>query len=327
MSHRPAHNTSLSRSARLACYLGPPSAILLTAIASPRTALLAPLAFLPTAWFYHRWRRSNKLNPARRGALEPMVWIYASCGTLGLAAVAVVQTIAGYATTFLLFGPSQSREDFVTEALRSTVDDLTPSQLARRAQLASTWQNWVFMLLFSFLMAGLLEESLKYLPIAYARRQPPSRKRHPRNSYLDYTLAGALSFGVVEGIGSLHAAVEQGHESWARLLLTLFERVVLGSTGHVLVALLTALRAIRRDAYGDRLGWWGVVGPAVLWHGTYDFFAFSFSALEGNVGWIHPTGVWRVAAMVSGAFAMVATVGWRVRSEWRALDERDRRRE
>jgi RsiW-degrading membrane proteinase PrsW (M82 family) len=129
-------------------------------------------------------------------------------------------------------------------------------------------------------MAGLVEETLKYLPIAYARRRDAAQRRD--RAYIDYALAGALSFGVIENIGFLYASCEKGHESWARLLLTVFERVVVGASGHLLVAALTALRAIRRDYYGEKLSWWGVVGSSV---------AMAFSTVEGSAGWIHPTGM------------------------------------
>jgi hypothetical protein len=149
-------------------------------------------------------------------------------------------------------------------------------------------------------MAGLLEETLKYLPIAYARRQGTDAQRKPRNrAYIDYALAGALSFGVVENIAFPYASCEKGNEAWPNLLRTVFERIVIGSTGHLLVACLTALCAIRRDYYGEQLSWLDVVGPAANLHGTFDFVALACSPLEGNVGWVHPTGVRNTSTMTA----------------------------
>lgn len=254
-----------------------------------------------------------------------MIWTYAATGTVGLAAAGVLQLAACFAASTLLFGTGQTRSDFLKELQRSTIDGLTADDLARRVQLAASWQNWVFNSAFTFGMAGLIEETLKYLPIAYARRRGSPEQRQRRNrAYIDYALAGALSFGVVENIGFLYASCEKGREAWPRLLLTLFERMVVGSLGHLLVASLTALRAIRRDYYGDQLSWWGVVGPSVLWHGSFNFVAMAFSALEGNVGWIHPTGVWNTTAMLGLATGVVTTAAWQVRREWKALEDRDR---
>jgi hypothetical protein len=324
MSH-PSQNTSLSLSARLLCYLGPPSAILLTSLASPQTALLSPLAFLPTALLFRKWRESNNINPLRRGELEPMIWTYATAGTVGLTTVALVQIVVCKAASTILFGSGQMSKDFWNEFQRSTIDGLTGDELTRRAELAASWQNWVFNGVLTFVAAGLVEETLKYLAIIYARRRGTAKQRQQRNrAYIDYALAGALSFGVVESIGFLYAACEQGHETWPKLVLTLFERVVLGQLGHLSVASLTALRAIRRDYYGGQLSWWGVVGPSVFFHGAFNFVAMTASTLEGNVGWIHPTGVRNTMAMFGLCAGLVATAAWQVRQEWKALDSRDR---
>jgi RsiW-degrading membrane proteinase PrsW (M82 family) len=325
MSH-PAQNTTLSLSARLLWYLGPPSAILLTSTASPRTALLSPLAFLPTAWFYRKWREANKINPSRRGELEPMIWTYAATGTAGLAAVALIQLVICKAASTILFGSGTAMgKDFWTEFWRSSIDGLSASELTHRAELGASWQNWVFNAVLTFVAAGLGEETLKYLPIAYARRRGTAKQRKQCNrAYIDYALAGTLGFGLVENIGFIHAACKPGHEeTWPKLMLTLFERVILGQIGHLSVAALTALRAIRRDSYGDPLSWWSVVGPAVIYHGTFNFVAMAASALEGNVGWIHPTGLRITAAMFGLATGIVATAVWQVRREWKALDDRD----
>ena len=326
MSH-PSQNTALSLSARLFCYLGPPAAILLTSIASPRTALLSPLSFVPTALSYKKWRESNKINPSRRGKLESMVWTYATVGTVGLATAGLAQLVICIGVTKILFRSREMRKNFWSEFQRTTIVGLTAEELTRRSELAFSWQNWVFNGVFTFIGAGFLEETLKYLPIAYARRQSTVEDKEPRNrSYIDYALAGALSFGVVENIAFLYSSCEKGRETWPKLMLTVFERVVLSSFGHLLVGSLTALRATRRDYYGDQLSWWGVVGPSVILHGAFDFVALSFSALEGNVGWIHPTGVKTTVAMFGLLTGLVSTAAWQVRQNWKTLNDRDRQR-
>ena len=172
-----------------------------------------------------------------------------------------------------------------------------------------------------------MEESLIYLSIVYARRRATAEPRKRRDrAYVDYAVAGALGFGVVEAIGFIYPAVESGEQTWPRLMFTFFERVV-DSLGHLSVAALMALRAIRRDCYGDRMGWWAVVGPSVALHGTYDFMALDASALEGNVGWIYPVGRWITLGMLGLIGGLMVTAGWLVRGEWKDLEERDRRRE
>jgi RsiW-degrading membrane proteinase PrsW (M82 family) len=226
----------------------------------------------------------------------------------------------------ILFGRGPTRNAFWNELWRGTVDGLTADELARRAQLAATWQNWVFNAIFTFLAAGLVEETLKYLPIAYVRHRGDSAEQRPHRSraYLDYTLSAALGFGVVEAIGFIYAACADGGETGSKLALTVLERVV-GSLGHLLVTALTALRATRKDFCGDQMSWLSVTGPAIVFHGAFNFVAISASALEGNVGWIHPTGTWNTTAMIGLTTALMATSAWKVGREWKALEDRDRR--
>ncbi len=85
-------------------------------------------------------------------------------------------------------------------------------------------------------------------------------------------------------------------------MLTLFERIA-GALARLLTASLSVLRAIRRDYYGDQLSWWAVNGPSVILHVTFNFGTIVASALEGNVGWIHPTGL-RNTVMIAGQTGM-----------------------
>jgi len=255
-----------------------------------------------------------------------MIWTYTATCTLGITSVALIQMGIAKAASALIFGSgSVMNKDFWTEFGRSTIDGLTGEVLTRRAHLASSWQNWVFNGALMFVAAGLGEETLKYLPIAYARRRGmPEERQKRKRAYVDYALAGALGFGLVENIGCLYAACEPKLEAWPKLVLTLFERVIVGQIGHISMAALTALRAIRRDYYGDPLSWWGVVGPAVLYHGTFDYVALSASALEGNVGWIHPSGLRIMAPMLGLCIGLVASSVWQVRQEWNEIEDRDR---
>ncbi|KAL8761032.1 MAG: hypothetical protein Q9184_002821 [Pyrenodesmia sp. 2 TL-2023] len=306
-------NASLSLPARLVCYLGPPAVVLLICIISPFTALFSPLAFLSTTFFYRKWRASNEINPSSRAPLESLLWTYVSMGTIGLAAVLLVQTAISSATMTLLFPFSASaKNDFLTEFSRSTNNDLSSSQLAHRATLARSWQNWGFNAVLAYIIAGLVEETLKYLPIVYAHRHGSSTASMV---YLDYALAGALSFGVVETIGFL-AVVAGSHEGWGRFALTALERIIGGALGHLLTAVLTALRAIRYES-----SWWRTIGPSVLLHGSWNFVAMVASAREGNVGWVHPTGMGNTVGMLSGVVGMLVVAVWLVREEWLALKE------
>jgi hypothetical protein len=315
-------NTSLSLSARLLCYLGPPLAILLTSIASPQTALLSPLAFIPSAICFRFWKKGNDAAPARRGELEPLIWSYASVGTIGLAGAAVTQLAICYAAGRILFGSESTY--FFKELQRGTTARLTIDEIMSRAALAATWQNWVFNAIFTFIAAGLVEEALKFLPIVYARRRGTRESRKLRDrAYIDYALAGALSFGIVECIGSMYGACVDGQKTLPKILLTLFERVVIGSFGHLLLGTSTALRAIRKDYYRENLSWWSVIAPSVISHGAFNFVALSCSTLEGNVGWVHPTSTKITAGMFGVLVSLVGLTMWQVKRDWKLVKEHD----
>ena len=253
-----------------------------------------------------------------------MVWTYAATGTVGITVVSLAQMAICFVVSSVLFRTRELRDTFWSEFGRTSTDGLTSEELARRAELAMSWQNWVFIAALTYPAAGFVEESLKYIPIAYARRRGTVEQRKQRNrAYIDYTVTSALSFGLVESIGFLYASCEEGHESWPKLMVTLFERIIVGSLGHLLAAALTALRATRRDYYGDRMSWLAVVGPSIILHGTFDFVAMAACALEGNVGWIHPTGLRITAAMYGLIGAVVVTAAWLVRREWKSLGNRD----
>ncbi|KAJ3112025.1 hypothetical protein HK100_002473 [Physocladia obscura] len=328
-------NSTLSIPARVTVFLGPPSVVILTALASPKTGLIAPLAFLPTAYAYKTWHALNKINPSRRAKLEPLVWTYVLSGTLGLVSVGVIQLVVCKAVAALLFrSGSISESEFWTEFGRRTFADLTDAESVKRLQIAASWKNWVFNAALSFVAAGFGEEVLKYLPIAYARRlnlastssTDDATKKTQTRIYLDYALASALSFSLIENIGFIYECAESGGESWQQLVISVFERIFVAGAAHVSVATLTALRATRRDYYGEKFlgGWLGVIWPAVLFHGTFNFVCFGASALEGNVGWVHPKSFGVTAGLIGICTGIVSSAAWLAKREWNSLEKLNR---
>jgi len=314
-----SHNTSLSLPARLVLYLGPPATVLLTGLASFRTGVAAPIAFVPAIWFYRKWRQLNKTNPTCRGKLEPILWIFVTVGTIGISTVVLAQiTILKGAAIFLF--KSDWFKDFYKEFGRTTTKGLSPGQLAHRAVLASTWQNWVFNALLSFVAAGICEEVLKYLPVVYAQRCGTEKERKERKrAYIDYAVAGCLSFTLIENIGFIYAAAEQDQGAWPVFIMTCAERLLMAPIAHLSAGVLSALRATRRDFYGEKMSLLSVLGPSMLLHGLFDFSALSFSALNGNPGWIHPTRPGLVIPMMSLGLTILGGAVWGVIREWKKI--------
>ncbi len=65
------------------------------------------------------------------------------------------------------------------------------------------------------------------------------------------------------------------------------------------------------------MSWLQTIGPAVLYHGMFDFVCFGASAWEGNVG-LEPTRV-----LFGSCLGLVGTAMWQTSREWRGLEERD----
>lgn len=137
--------------------------------------------------------------------------------------------------------------------------------------------------------------------------------------------------GLVETIGPIYSDCKNS-ASWAKLALDIFERVVLGSMAHLLGASISALRSIRKDREDKstypRRSWtdfFSIIGPSMLLHGVNNFGLISFSAYNGNIGWIHPTSL-EQNAMMAGMYSVTMVLSeWLGRREWKKIEEADKK--
>lgn len=290
-------NTSLSLSTRLLCYLGPPSAILLTYSASSQAALITSLAFIPSGICYHYWKKENKLDSSRRGELEPLVWTYVSAGTVGVAAVGTIQlAIYGlfYAVEALIYGyPTVSK-------------------------------NWIFNIVTSFIAIGLVEGAMKTLPVIYARRKGSSQSQKPSNrAYVDYVLAGVLGLDLAQSIEWISRICVDGQKTSPEILLLLFTRLAMGSSSSLLFGTSTALRAVRKDHLGEDMSSWSVIAPSVISMGIFNFVILSSGTLAGKVGWQYPTDSKMQAGLIGTLAGVVGLTTWQVMRDWKLVNEHD----
>ena len=333
MSHLSA-NTSLSLSARLALYLGPPATILLISIASPVTGLLTPLAFLPAAGLYKAYATSASKDSSRRANLEPLIWTCVLSTTVGVAAATAVQAFVGYSTATVLFGNGEARDYFVREAMRASTDGLSAQDISQRAALAWSWQTTAFNAICSFVGAAITEETLKYSPVAYCRRnlkRVDNERKIRSRAQVDYALAWGLGLGLVEAVGGIYAAVTDAQATWPSIGLTVAERVVLGVSAHLFTAALSATRSIRKDQESGYTmskrsiaTFFSIIGPSTFLHGATNFGLFSFSAWNGNLGWIHPTDTTQCIGMLGMYCTALGAAAWLTRREWRRIEDGER---
>ena len=291
------------------CFLGLPALTITCLITSPVTAAVLPITLSPTAWLLRRW---GKLDPQKRGHLETLIWIYTLTGTVGVVGVMALQAATVYLSTKVIFG--EQADAYMTEFLRKAVD-LTADDKLRRRDMALSWRYLAFLGVSTFVVAGLLEESLKYLSLVWARRS--KRPITHEAQYLQYAIAAGLGFSTIEMIAFV--AAESKSKSLPMLALTVLERVALGTPGHVLNACLISIYAIRRDIRREALSFWQVVGPSVFYHGVFDFVLFAISASNGNIGWVHPTDFRSLAIGVPMILGITGTLAWQVYSGLRTL--------
>ncbi|RYP74222.1 hypothetical protein DL771_003155 [Monosporascus sp. 5C6A] len=250
----------------------------------------------------------NRSHPGnQRTDAETLLWTYVLTGTVGTTIVVIIQWTISYGAAYLLF---QSETDGFFEEFgkqEREVAQMDPDALAARSVMARQPRYSVFLAVFAFVVAGVVEESLKYYALQYARHY--SRIAHPKNLFT-LAMAAGLGFSTIEGIGFVHAAVQE-NQPLGHIVQTVAERVALGPVTHALTAGLISLNVIRRDLRGGRLRFGQVIGNCVLFRGGFDFIVMGVSALEGNVGWIHPRGITLLFVLtVAGGFigAFTATV-------------------
>jgi RsiW-degrading membrane proteinase PrsW (M82 family) len=287
-----AGRKSLSRETRRALFLGMSVAVAAIAIESPTTAMLLPVLAFPTLWV---WKRNGASTRLEQTDPTTVVCTYLFTGTVGMVLAMVAQATLAYVFALVIFRADADK--YLTEFLTShrEVDDIQHHE-TRRA-MTRQWPYWMFLPVFCFLAAGLVEEGLKYCVLLGARR---FGKIHTKHNYVVVAGAAALGFATVENLAFVYAST-QSDESLASLTLTVLERLAVGISGHMMTAALVAVDVVARDLKKEPKTWWQILWLPVLFHGGLDFALLALSAYEGNIGWVHPKG----PSTVSLALAVV----------------------
>jgi RsiW-degrading membrane proteinase PrsW (M82 family) len=288
---------------RLLCTVGLPAAFAGLAYYSPPTAALIPVLLSPTllaAWQYRRLPREEAGNP------EIATWTYLGTSIVGPLVAGATQLSLISVMFKALFGGQA--DDYMRELQRVTLENVPAEVLDSRKQMAWTPQYFLAITLFSYVGAAVVEEAIKYLALRLAIYRARPKHEH---EYLVYAAMAGLGYGTIENILVTYASIGN-KETVGMIALTLFERIVFASIGHTIMALLTGLQSIRRDARGEKLSIGRVLARAVAYHGTWDFVLFSVSTWNGNVGWIHPTNVASIVFALSSVVALQGRAVWDV---------------
>lgn len=298
----PPSSTSLPT--RLLYTVGLPASFAGLAYYSPPTAVFTPIFLSPT--ILAAWRR-HRLPKEIRGDAEVATWIYVGMSILGPLVAGAIQLSLCTVLFKLLLAPRG--ESYMMELQRTNLKDASMEIINARKLMAWNPRYMLSVAIFSYVGAGFVEGGLKYLALRLAVWRARPKHEH---EYLMYAAMSGLGFATIENVLFAFACVTE-KESSGMLALTIFERLIFGTAGHTIMALLTALQSVRRDARGEKLPIWRVLARSVFYHGTMDFVLFSLSAWHGNVGWVHPTDVGSIL------FGIVATLALQGNALWDAL--------
>ncbi|KIX94511.1 uncharacterized protein Z520_09897 [Fonsecaea multimorphosa CBS 102226] len=316
------------------------------------------LTCLPTIYLYSL-ERSRHGHHQQRIDLRILIWTYILTGTVGITVAMAVQSVLAYLLALLCFHGHTTAMSYLAETMKTTEDDikaLDEAHRRRRHEMARRRGYWVFMLLFSFLAAGLVEEGIKYIAIrtamlALAQQQRSSHTGKGVSTERDnitIAVSAALGFATAENIAFLFAAARGRKGSGAKdsrqdttfVLLTAVERVVLGITGHATTAALIGVNMLIRDHHLNHyhhhhhhhhtLGrsttsismnptLWLILRDPALFHGFFNFMLFAVSALEGHVGWVHPRKPRTVCFVLAFAVGMQAALALVLRERLRLV--------
>ncbi|EXJ71709.1 uncharacterized protein A1O5_05517 [Cladophialophora psammophila CBS 110553] len=260
----------------------------------------------------------------QRTDLNVLVWTYILTGTVGIAVAMLVQSLLAYLLAFICFNGHTNATTYLAEMMENEHDDIkNEAHRRRRLEMSRRPGYWVFMLLFSFVAAGLVEEVVKYIATTtmlglLAQRSPSSHggRIGSARDHITVAVSAGLGFATVENIvffsaaarrrkpvgGAAPAAPNESQKAAMLALMTAVERVLLGIPGHAMTAALIGVNMLVRGHQQHHLGHghdfsgaskmmssaWLVVRDSVLFHGCSNFVLFAVSAAEGNVGWVHP---------------------------------------
>jgi len=318
-----SHLETLSRPAKATLSISAVIFLGISIYSSLTAALLLPVILTPTLLFL-RYRSS--LPAPHRGTFETLVWAYLGTATLSTALLILLQSVLAYGSAHILFGKDRDWfvNEFQTVGRESDIRD--DAHRAQRAEFAGRPGYWVFMLIMTFVLAGLSEEVQKYISISLAVRYEKRNAREKRGSvtvsekeYLVYGANAGLAFATIEMYMFLVAGAAKS-TSYHELARTVAERFCIGMAAHLLCGLSTALNMIRRDFRQERFGLLRVVMRSALCHGGVNFGLMAFSALKGDVSWVQPEYAIGTVTCLGMSASGIALLGWLVRKSLRAMD-------
>ena len=277
--------------------------------------LIAPVIGVPVTGLL--WYNSHQKNPEDRVGSSFLLTTWIASGFIGPTSAGAAQFVIAWPAGKVVFGDGLDR--YIMEFGRSEneVKLLPPETVAFRRDLAYSTPN-LLAIVFMSTLAPLTEEVFKFAALKTVERYFPTKTKTKRN-YVLIAMAVGLGFALVENLAFIAAATDKSTQT--QLAITIIERSLFGTSGHLLTAALTGCKfAQMQGTTSASKSMWSTIKESMLYHGLGNFGLFVTTTLYGNVGFVHPPDALGMAAMFTYIIGVNACAAWRVSSELKRID-------
>ena len=253
---------------------------LLQLIFNWRVGLCMPILFVPSYLLYKQWSKHYQSVE-----LYMISKLYATAFAPGALVVILIETVLTIIFMFICF------QSYISSYMDGVKKGSTPSATdpdgnnnnnegMEFLNLPESPALFIFLILLSYVSAGMVEESLKYYCTNSIKEHRPSYR--VLHGWGLYAIASALGFSTVENIGYvLQGALGSGIDgSLLGVFLNTLGRTCISTPLHLMTGYLIGLQVMRRDILGESLNIVQVMGWSVFFHGTFDFCLFTIMVLN-----------------------------------------------
>ena len=234
-------------------------------------ALFLPLLFVPSTVLYFVYVRCYE-----HVEINLLMHTYVTAFTVGALIVLLLESLLTliFASVTLYWQMDEVAKWLLQQGGTTVTDGGDASDPF--AFLSKTAGFFIFIFLVAFVVAGCVEESMKYALTIRIKRVTPGFA--DRTGFLLYAVTAALGFSTLENIGYAFQVTTPA----LAVLLNVASRVLISTPLHIGCGYLTGIGVVRRDVYGEPLPLWRIMGLPVLLHGGFDFFLILAASLMAD---------------------------------------------
>ena len=234
--------------------------------------LFLPLLFVPTVVLYYVYQRYYYQHVE----INVLMHTYVVAFTVGALVVLLLESLLTIIfAAFTLYWQMDEVVKWLLQQGRANASDVEEAS-DPFAFLSKTAGFFIFIFLVAFIVAGCVEEAMKYALTVRIKRVTPGFA--DRSGFLLYAVTAALGFSTLENIGYAF----QVTAPFYAVLLNIASRILISTPLHLGCGYLTGIGVVRRDVYGEPLPLWRIMGLPVLLHGGFDFFLILAASLMAD---------------------------------------------